>query len=832
MRLDLQRLEKVKVRKEDGKVVARCPACAETGGDQSGVHLVIFASGKYGCAASQQDGEHRKRIFELVGVLDDTDRPPGTSHTARPGGTSASGKCHASTRTTDAAKTNLGSPAGDKVKGERPTVDWSACCHRLLQQSDCVERVASWRGWSTGFVRTLAEEGLMGLHEGCIAFPVYAVDSLLEVPPSSSATDILATGLHVFAWPGSTSASKAWYVHGRNVPLILGANSLHRAAGAHVFESQWDALSTLAARDWQGEALEAPLVVTRGTSLHPAIGEILAEVPAITFWPQNDPPKADGTRPSEMWLQRLRDSLPASRAGLRCARLPELEEPVKDWNDLLKVHGPEETHHCLKQANQTATPIWGTASCPAATASNPEGPIPLPVILPPVHSFDPAWLPNSLAPWITDIAERMQCPPDFPAVAAMVALSSVAGNRFAIQPQEFDSGWIEHPHLWGMIVGRPSLMKSPAMKAAMVPLRRLEKTAYSSHEVEETKRKADLIRLRMERDYRMVIAKKAVAAGKEFDFDALVEREDEDESAPLRRYVVNNASMEALGEVLKENPTGTLLYQDELAGLMATIEKEGNEALRAFLLTAWTGQEDYTFDRIERGMRRVQRPAVAVLGGIQPAVVSARFREAQQAESLQNDGFMQRFSLLVWPDVSPDWRNVDRKPDAREEEEAERTFRRVDQLDADMLADIATGQSQGIPTFHFASPAQEQFREWRLRLELRLRGGDLSPAMEAHLGKYRRLVPALAVLIHVAEWRQGPVTTSALTKALNWAAYLETHAARAYGCREAAYTDCAHRLLERLQTTRGSLPEMFSVREIRRRGWTSLTSVDEVEKAC
>ena len=852
MGLDIQRLEKVKVRKEDGRVVARCPACAETGGDQAGTHLVVFASGKYGCAAFQQDAEHRRRIFELVGLGDDAAASRGQGRQAMPeagqsGGFVVSRRFDERTNSADGGGSRHTLLPGGR--GAEKDVNWTACCVRLLERSDCIDRVAEWRGWSTDFVCVLAREGLMGLHEGCIAFPVPTL-----VPPAdggSPPVDILppATGLHVFAWPGSTSASKAWYVNGRNVPLIIGAASLQGATGLHVYESQWDALSTLSAQEWQGHALTAPLLVTRGTSLHPSTGELLADVPAITFWPQNDPPKSDGTIPSEVWLQRLLAMLPASKAGLRCARMPETGHRVKDWNELLQQHGNEETYKMLKRANKEAITVWGTGTGtgPMVSVSDPsrhgvsggvgashhdQGPAPLPTALPPVRGFDPAWLPSSLGPWIADISERMQCPPDFPAVAAMVALSSVAGNRFAIQPQEFDTGWMEHPHLWGMIVGRPSLMKSPAMKAAMAPLRNLEKVAYEAHEIDETNRKAELIRLRMEREHRMAAAKKAVASGQSYDFHALVEHAQEDETAPMRRYVVNNASMEALGEVLKENPTGTLLYQDELAGLMATIEKEGNEALRGFLLTAWTGQEDYTFDRIERGMRRVARPAVSVLGGIQPAVVSARFREAQQVDSAKNDGFMQRFSLLVWPDVAMEWCNVDRKPDARLEADAEMIFRRVDQLNADMLGDIAPGNTNGMPIFHFDAGAQEQFREWRKVLEHRLRGRELLPAMEAHLGKYRRLVPALAVLIHVAEWRQGPVTTAALTKALSWASYLETHAARAYGSRESAYMDCAHRLLERLQGTRGSLPEAFSARDVRKMGWTSLSAPEEAERAC
>lgn len=66
VRLDFNKLECV-VRRKDGWQ-ARCPACAEDGKDKTGVHLWIGVDGRYGCAAHQGDGEHRREIWELAGM--------------------------------------------------------------------------------------------------------------------------------------------------------------------------------------------------------------------------------------------------------------------------------------------------------------------------------------------------------------------------------------------------------------------------------------------------------------------------------------------------------------------------------------------------------------------------------------------------------------------------------------------------------------------------------------------------------------------------------------------------------------------------------------------
>jgi Protein of unknown function (DUF3987) len=123
---------------------------------------------------------------------------------------------------------------------------------------------------------------------------------------------------------------------------------------------------------------------------------------------------------------------------------------------------------------------WVARECDAAkTASTTTArawpqPQAIPDGLAPVAPFDMAFLPETIAPWVADIAERMQCPPDFVAIPAMVALGAVLGRKVGIRPQR-RTDWTEVPNLWGCIVGRPGAMKSPAMGEALKPLHRLER---------------------------------------------------------------------------------------------------------------------------------------------------------------------------------------------------------------------------------------------------------------------------------------------------------------------------------------------------------------------
>ncbi|MBB5030544.1 DUF3987 domain-containing protein [Prosthecobacter vanneervenii] len=466
-----------------------------------------------------------------------------------------------------------------------------------------------------------------------------------------------------------------------------------------------------------------------------------------------------------------------------------------------------------------------------AMASTAPRPLPLGAALPPVLPFDTAWLPGPFEPWITDIAERMQCPPEFPAVAAMAALSSVAGRRFCIQPKMQDEAYTEFPHLWAMLIGSPSMMKSPAMQAAMRPLKQMEEIVSKEHRCQELNRQTEEIAARIRRSALVCEARRAVRKGESFDYAQLLDPS-EGEPTPQRRFIVNDASLEALGEVLRDNPTGTLFYQDELSGLLAQMEKEGNQSLRAFLLQAWSGKEGFTFDRIGRGRRYIEACALSVLGSIQPGVVAAHVRAAT-GHTTGADGFLQRFSLMVWPDINPHWEDIDRPLDFTAEWDARDVFDSIENItNAQLIQNGIKPGRDGVPVFHFAPDAQELFGQWRHTLEHRLRGGTLAPAMEAHLGKYRKLVPALALLIHVADRPAGSVSLSALQRALSWATYLETHAARVFASGTIAESSVVHTLLKKLLDGSAGLPAAFKVRDVRNKCWSGLSRTEDAESAC
>ena len=96
----------------------------------------------------------------------------------------------------------------------------------------------------------------------------------------------------------------------------------------------------------------------------------------------------------------------------------------------------------------------------------------------------------------------------------------------------------------------------------------------------------------------------------------------------------------------------------------------------------------------------------------------------------------------------------------------------------------------------------ESFREWRADLESRLREGELSPSLESHLSKYRKTIPALALINHVADGGGGQVGEAAVLRALAFAEYLESHAQRAYSAGGQSEASAAKAILTRIRKGR------------------------------
>ena len=452
-------------------------------------------------------------------------------------------------------------------------------------------------------------------------------------------------------------------------------------------------------------------------------------------------------------------------------------------------------------------------------------PIPLPKSLAPVDTFDCSLLPAGFDRWATDVSERMQCPIDYAAVTTMVALGAVIGKKIGIRPKALDDGFEVIPNCWGMLIGRPSELKTPAMAQAIEPLKRLEIASSDDYDkrMKEYLAESELMEIAVKES--RADAKKMVKKGDRSGAKALlIDLQDHAPEPPTRRrLIVNDATVEKLGELLNENPNGLLLERDELSGWLQSLSKEDHTNDRAFYLEAFNGTGSYVYDRIGRGTIDISSVCVSVIGTIQPGRLAPYLSHAIK-QGVGDDGFAQRFQLAVYPDSVVQWRYVDRKADESAREAVNAVFDRISKMETPTPLD-----GDGSYYTHFDAEAQELFIEWWMRLESEIRSGEIHPAMEAHLTKYRSLLPSLALIVQIAESENLTVKADAVRKAIGWCKYLKSHAERIYAMSLDPSTTNAKAILNKIK--QGKLGERFKQRDIQQKCWSGLTEGKDVGKA-
>ncbi|MGZ8241297.1 MAG: DUF3987 domain-containing protein [Methylobacter sp.] len=446
-----------------------------------------------------------------------------------------------------------------------------------------------------------------------------------------------------------------------------------------------------------------------------------------------------------------------------------------------------------------------------------DKPIEIITQLKPVSRFEVGLLPNAFALWAKDIAWRMQCPSDYVGVTSMIALSAVVGKKGIINPRKKDN-WTVCPNLWGLNIGRPSAMKTPAASEALKPLQRLEikaKEAFVNAKAEDEAQGF------INAEGRALAEKAAKSMIKDSKFaqakQILMENPAETKKPTRARFMVNDVTIEKLGEVLNENPNGLLMYRDEISGFLKTIDREDHTNDRAFYLETFTGLSPYTFDRIGRGTIDIESTCVALLGNIQPGVLRAYLNQAINGAA-GDDGMFQRFQMMVWPDLDV-WQPIDQWPDKGAKEAAYAVFTR-----------LANWEGFKEPA-RFSHDAQALFDDWFKRLHLEVRSDDIRPAIESHYAKYKSLIPSLAVLIHLADdsSHSAIVGIDAIKKAIAWSDYLKSHAERVYSSALDPTDANAKTILTKIES--GRLVDNFSAGDILRGGWTGLDSLDNVKSA-
>jgi hypothetical protein len=464
------------------------------------------------------------------------------------------------------------------------------------------------------------------------------------------------------------------------------------------------------------------------------------------------------------------------------------------------------------------------ANVPAAVPAQPVewgSIIPLGDSLSPVPAFNVEWLPLSIRPWVADVADRMNVPVDFTAIAALCALAGVTGRRAFVYPLANDKEWKEPICIPGAVVAASGRKKTPTWKPFMNPLEELEVEWAAAHKAKMAQYKEKLKAWK---------AAKRKADQEEVEFNEL----EPEVPRPRRRLLINDATYEIIQDILTTNPQGILYFRDELSGLIDELDREGREGQRQFFLSMMNGNDRMSVDRITReGGSAIL--CGTVFGSFQPELLRSFLFNSKSIA----DGTVPRFHMIVWPDDG-----VGKKTDRPANQLAKDAYRTI-------VNRIAPIDPEAI-SFHFDAEAQQLFYAFREGLDVAIKQ-EPNLGKQSHLSKYEGALPKIAALFQlvdlvaaaklvpcktvdfdgpetvtmVAEGIQGQHTIDAkhfqMAEAL--LGYLEQHMHRVYDSKRDAVEQAMAVIADKLK--KGELKDGFTARYAQRKRWVEQASIAE-----
>jgi hypothetical protein len=450
------------------------------------------------------------------------------------------------------------------------------------------------------------------------------------------------------------------------------------------------------------------------------------------------------------------------------------------------------------------------------------------VAMPP---FPIDFLPGVLGDFVVDQATRIQAPPDYVRIAVIIAAATLIGKDFRMAPKGNDNSWTERPCLWGGIVGDVGQKKTPSFNVALGPIFNLQAEFRAKHEEELEAYKS---KARLAKQIQKLWEKECAAALKKGnDPPPQPDGIDAGERPAARQLLTNDTTQERLVGLMQQNPSGIMLFRDELSGWFGSFNQYRPGSDEQFFLQCHAG--GLWIQNRKTGDITVPDIYLNVLGGFQPEVISeALSRHRSGAGKAVDNGMAARLSLLVWPQpVKAQW--IDRQPDTEIRLKVLRLLRDLLNFNPEgVVGPPLRDESSQYPPFRFTPEALAIFREWYLDHHRELEDIDPTDPLKGHFSKYDGLFARLAIVRHLIRYVLDPsgleparvddYTAIAVRDFVD--GYLRLHARKIYRRlgRGTAYHGArkiAQWIIENPDMT------VFTARDVSRKEWSGLTGRDE-----
>lgn len=261
-------------------------------------------------------------------------------------------------------------------------------------------------------------------------------------------------------------------------------------------------------------------------------------------------------------------------------------------------------------------------------------------------------LPQPLASFVSQGAAAIGCDASYVALPLFSMLAGAIGNTHVLKLKNTHH---EPSIIWSCIVGYSGTAKSPALDLATRPLRMIQNRQLIEHEHA----------LRQWRNSRK-------------------SNPDEQDPPQSDRCVLDDATIEGTLYLLSNNPRGSLLIRDELAGWLDfdryTSNSNGIGSSR--WLELFSGRSVH-IDRRTQDPIHIRRAGMSITGGIQPGILRRVL-----SRSLLENGLAARMLFAMPPRTPRRWRDDDLNPEI--ERQMQQLVDRLHALTMDTAPPLAT----------------------------------------------------------------------------------------------------------------------------------------------
>jgi hypothetical protein len=299
-----------------------------------------------------------------------------------------------------------------------------------------------------------------------------------------------------------------------------------------------------------------------------------------------------------------------------------------------------------RYAPVSSEPVHGAETKPVSLSAGSR------VVAPPAAAYEPfpvKQLPPGCRRFVNEAARARGLDPAYIAVPMLGALAGAIGNSRRLRVK---ASYAEPAVLWTALVARSGVGKSSPLDDLLGPLweedRRLaEENAAAAEDYSRAlaRHEADRADFRRGRKNNPTLAEPLRPA-----------------PPPQRALVVEDPTVEALAERLRDNPRGLLLARDELSGWIGGFDAYKNARgadVAHYLSMHRAGPLKVDRKDRYRPTIAVQRAALSVVGTVQPRVL----RRVVRGEHREN-GLLARLFVAMPPELPVRWTEDDVSPEA------------------------------------------------------------------------------------------------------------------------------------------------------------------------